>query len=154
MQKLLNAAYFYLRFRPRSESEMRQYLEKKRVKYGIAEDCVGDAVAELKRQSLVNDQSFISWFIEIRGSSKKKSTRMLRYELQRYGVSTDDIDQYFSAHEVDELQQAIRALAARWRSIRSLDPKKRFERAATYLQRKGFSYAQIKTAIAECEQKR
>lgn len=154
MQKLLNAAYFYLRIRPRSEHEMRQYLEKKQKKYQLEEPQVQEVVDELKRQSLIDDQSFISWFVEIRGTSKKKSARMVRYELQRYGVSPDDIEQYFSSHEFDELQKAIRALSGRWRSLQAFDTKKRFERAATFLQRKGFSYSQIKTAIAEFEQKR
>lgn len=154
MHRLLNAAYFYLRFRPRTEAEMRQYLEKKQRAYGTTDLEVTEAMEELRRQALVNDKVFIAWFIEIRAASKKKSSRLLRYELQRHGVISTDIEQYFAEHELDELHHAIRALGGRWRSFQSLDRKKRFDRAAAFLQRKGFSYAQIKTAIAEYEQKR
>jgi regulatory protein len=153
VSKLLNYSYFYLRFRPRTESEIRQYLLKKTKKFHLEESIVENVIEDLKKQGLIDDAKFITWFVEQKGSSGKKSRSMLRFELIRHGVSQELIGQYFDEHEVDEQRAAINALRSQWRRFSKKDKSKRFEASAQYLQRKGFSYSTVKRAIAEMEEK-
>lgn len=153
VSRLLNFAYFYLRFRPRTESEMRQYLEKKAKKLSYSEECVDKAQKKLLDQKLIDDSQFVVWFVEIRGSSKKKSVAYLKNELRVRGVSSDIIGAYFEENIIDEDQSAVKALQSQWRRFEKEDKRKRFEKSAAFLQRKGFSYSIIKRAIAEIEEK-
>lgn len=160
VSRLLNFAYFYLRFRPRTESEMLQYLEKKAKKFSFADDSVKKTLNKLMDQKLIDDSQFVVWFVEIRGSSKKKSVAYLKNELRVRGVSSDVVGAYFEQNIIDEDESALRALKSQWRKINREDlpagrqgKRKRFEKAAAFLQRKGFGYSIIKRAIAEIEEK-
>lgn len=153
VSRLLNFAYFYLRFRPRTESEMFQYLEKKAKKFSYTEDSVEKAQKKLKDQKLIDDSQFVIWFVEIRGSSKKKSVAYLKNELRVRGVSNDVIGGYFEEHVIDEDESAAKALRSQWKRFEKEDKRKRFTKSAAFLQRKGFSYSIIKRAIAEIEEK-
>lgn len=150
---LLNYAYFYLRFRPRTEREMREYLEKKAKKFKFSVSAPESAMKRLEELKLVDDRQFAIWYIEIRGSSKKKSRRLLQQELRLKGIPTNVITAYFEEHERDEYSGAVRALQAQWRRYQGIDRRKRFEKAAAHLQRKGFGYSITKRAIAELEEK-
>lgn len=158
--RLINFAYFYLRFRPRTEREMRQYLEKKSKKFSYGEEPVEIAMQKLTNLKLINDAQFIVWFVELRGSSKKKSIALLKNELRVRGISGEIISNYFDENIIDEFEGAVKALGSQWRRFNKeampagrQDKRKRFEKAAAFLQRKGFSYSIIKKAIAEIEEK-
>ena len=153
VSRLLNFAYFYLRFRPRTESEMLQYLEKKAKKFSYTEDSVGKAQKKLLDQKLIDDSQFVVWFVEIRGSSKKKAVAYLKNELRTRGISSDIISLYFEENIINEDESAVKALRSKWRSYQNEDKRKRFEKSASFLQRKGFGYSVIKRAIAEIEEK-
>ena len=150
---LLNYAYFYLRFRPRTESEIRQYLIKKAKKFSYGGDIIDATVADLKKQTLIDDTKFVTWFVELKGSSAKKSRSMMSFQLMRHGVPQEIISAYFEDNEVDEMKNCRSALASQWRRFEKVEKRKRFEKAAAFLQRKGFSYGTIKRAIAEKEEK-
>ena len=153
VSRLLNFAYFYLRFRPRTESEMLQYLEKKAKKFSYSEDSIDKTLKKLKDQKLIEDSQFVVWFVEIRGSSKKKSVAYLKNELRVRGVSSDIIGVYFDENIINEDESAVKALRSQWRRFQKEDKRKRFEKSAAFLQRKGFNYSIIKRAIAEIEEK-
>ena len=153
VSRLLNFSYFYLRFRPRTESEMLQYLEKKAKKFSYSEDSIDKTLKKLKDQKLIEDSQFVVWFVEIRGSSKKKSVAYLKNELRVRGVSSDIIGVYFDENIINEDESAVKALRSQWRRFQKEDKRKRFEKSAAFLQRKGFNYSIIKRAIAEIEEK-
>ncbi len=153
VSRLLNLAYFYLRFRPRTVDEMRKYLEKKAKKFSYAEPSIERTIEKLIGQKLLDDQSFIGWFMEIRRSSQKKSVALLKNELKLRGVPSDMVSSYFEEHIIDEYEGAVKALQSQWRRFQNSDAKKRFQRSANYLQRKGFGYGIIKRAIADLEGK-
>ena len=90
--RLLNLAYFYLRFRPRTVDEMKKYLEKKAKKFSYAESSIYKTIEKLIGQKLLDDHSFISWFMEIRRSSQKKSIALLKNELKLRGVPSDMVN--------------------------------------------------------------
>ena len=69
------------------------------------------------------------------------------------GVPNEVISFYFDENMVDEYEAAIKALRSQWRKFQNENEKKRFQRSANYLQRKGFNYGVIKRAIADLEGK-
>lgn len=160
VSRLLNLAYFYLRFRPRTVDEMRKYLEKKAKKFSYTVSSIDNTIEKLISQKLLDDQSFIRWFMEIRRSSQKKSTALLKNELKLRGVPSDLVSSYFEEHIIDEYDAAVKALKSQWRRFQNNDltagrngAQKRFQQSANYLQRKGFGYGIIKRAIADLEGK-
>ena len=153
VSRLLNFAYFYLRFRPRTEDEMKKYLDKKAKKFSYTEQSVNKAIKKLVDQKLIDDKEFMTWFMEIRSSSKKKSVALLKNELRVRGVPNEVISFYFDENMVDEYEAAIKALRSQWRKFQNENEKKRFQRSANHLQRKGFNYGVIKRAIADLEGK-
>lgn len=151
-QKLLNYAYFYLNIRPRTVKEVRDYLVKKAKKFGIPPEIIEPILVRLLELKLLDDHEFVRWYVEGKFASSKKSTFLLRQELSRLGVSKNDTDEYFEDKTVDEMGASREALSVKWKRFSTLpDKKERFQKAATYLARKGFSYGIIKKTIAEYE---
>ncbi len=153
LQGLLNYAYFFLKFRPRTVKEMRDYLQKKIVKRHWSRDAVEEAIKELKEEQLLNDKEFVRLFVEQRNSAKPKSEFVLKRELIRHGVSKDLIEEYFSDHPQNEEELAEKALMPRWHRFQNLPARERFQKAAAFLMRRGFSFAVVKKTIVELEEK-
>ncbi len=144
-------SYFYLKLRPRTEHEIRTYLAKKKPKHKFSDLHIDQVIANLKEENLINDQSFIEWFVDKRTRLKPKSTMLLKRELTKHGVDKDLVSNFFEEKPVDEDELAHSALAIRWRRYGALTPRERFVKAARFLQGRGFSYGVIKNAIAEME---
>lgn len=149
--KALNLSYFYLKIRLRTEHEMRVYLTKKSKKYSFSAEIIEEAIADLKNQGLINDEEFVRWFVERKYASQKKAAFVLKRELARFGVPKNTIDAYFDENTIDEEGGAGRAISSKWRVWATLDRRTRFEKAASYLSRRGFNYDIIKKTIAEME---
>ncbi len=145
--KLLNYGYFFLKFRPRSDKEVRDYLYKKIEKRHWSRDDVEKVIVQLKEEDLVNDKNFVSWFVEQRNAAKPKSEYVLRGELLRFGIAKDIIDDYFLNHKLNEEELAMKALTPKWRRFQDLDKRERFQKAANFLGRRGFSFEVIRKTI-------
>lgn len=154
LQKTLNLSYFYLKFRPRTEKEMRDYLHKKAPKFNFTEEIIHTAIEELKEMRFVNDAQFVDWYVHAKQQSKPRSSFLLKQELARKGVPRDIIDTFFQDFEMDEDKASEQALERKWRSYRNLEPEKRYQRAVQFLMRKGFSYDVAKKAVARMEKER
>jgi len=152
LQELLNKAYFYLKFRPRTKKEMQDYLYKKIQKRHFSRDDADKAITELEEQGLIDDKAFIEWFIDQRNTSKPKSQFVLKGELLRFGIEKDLIDNYFNEHEEPEDDLAFKALQSRWQRFKNLNRNERFEKAASFLTRRGFSFDVIKKTIDKMEE--
>jgi regulatory protein len=140
LQRLLNKALFYLKFRSRSVSEMRQYLNKKIRMTHWSTAAVKKVIDYLSEVGLLNDKDFIRLFVEQRTANKPKGEYALRQELRRFGIDKNLIDEYFNSNPLDEEKLAEKALSSRWQRLKDLSPKKRFQKASQFLQRKGFSF--------------
>lgn len=148
--KALNRSYFYLKFRPRTECEMRDYLTKKSEKFYHWEPEVIDlAIEELKSQDFINDYKFIESFVAARTAIKPKGEFALRQELTKRGVAKDILDDFFAEEPVAEEELARHALTPRWSRYRGLDKRTRFEKAVQFLMRRGFSFSTAKKVIEE-----
>jgi regulatory protein len=150
MEKALALAYHFLAFRPRSVEEVKKHLQKKMDKYHFSPGEVDAALEILKDQGYLNDLEFIKSFVTSRNLLKPKSKRMLSMELKKAGVSPDDINTYFSENISNESELALRALKKKMKSLLLIsDEKKRFIRAISFLQRRGFSYDEAKRAYLQ-----
>lgn len=151
VQKALNYAYFYLKFRPRSKKEIVDYLTKKAVRFGWPKEAVEKAVEDLIKEKLIDDYQFIDWYINAKSKSKPKSRYLFTQELARYGIQKDLSDEFFDKNPIDEDVAVVRALQSRWSRWRTLDKQERYKKAAGFLLRRGFRYDQIKKTIADIE---
>lgn len=141
MEKALSLAYRYLSFRPRTVKEVELYLQKKAQKYLFTQEEIEAVIELLKDQGFLNDIEFIKSFIASRNSLKPKGKKVLEMELRRLGISQADCVNYFSEYDSNEDVLAIKALQKKLKSLLLIaDEKKRFTKAVSFLQRRGFSY--------------
>lgn len=146
-QKLLNYAFFFLKFRPRSKKEIEDYLNRKIQKRHWSRDDVKKVIEHLENLDLINDKNFVKWFVEQRILLKPKGKYVLRQELLRYGIEKEIIDEYFASFSMDEEKLAEKILQERWHRYKNLDKQKLFEKAASFLMRRGFSFDIVKKTI-------
>lgn len=151
--RILNYAYFYLKFRPRSRKEVSDYLKKKGDKLSWTPEQIEAAILDLEEKNFVNDADFVEWFVHSRNSGKPKGRPILTSELMLKGVPKDTIDTYFEVNPPDSEALILKALERKWSSFRFLDKQIRFQKAASYLQRRGFPFSLIKKTIAQLEEK-
>ncbi len=149
--KLFKKAFFFLKFRPRTKEELQRYLYKKIRKTHWSQSDADYVIKDLEEQGLINDKEFIRWFVEQRNILKPKSTRFITQELLRLGVDKQDIEDYFEKHKQDEDQLIFDILKKRWQRYRSLGKHERFEKAASFLARRGFNFDLVKTTIEKLE---
>ena len=150
MEKALSLAYRFLSFRPRTIVEVEKYLQKKAEKYIITSDEIQAALELLKDQGYLNDLEFIKSFVNSRNILKPKSKRMLEMELKKLGVAQADINTYFEESPSDERKLARTALQKKMKTLLLItDEKKRFIKAVSFLQRRGFSYDEAKRAYLQ-----
>lgn len=147
IHQALSGAYFFLKFRPRSEKEIREYLIKKAEKFHWKSTVVEAAISSLKEQNYINDDEFVEWFVYHRKLSKPKSAYALKNELHRFGVDRDNVSEYFEQNPIDEEKLALAALQKRWPRYQNLDKKEQFQKAAAFLSRRGFNFDIIKKCI-------
>src|SRR3989344_6971885 len=117
LQILLNYAYFYLKFRPRTKKEVHDYLLKKIKKRHWSTDDVDEAIKQLEEQNLINDREFVKWFVEQRIIGKPKGKFVLKAELLRFGIPKELIDGYLEEHPLEEEDLAFRALKSKWNRL-------------------------------------
>ncbi len=150
MEKALAVAYRYLALRPRTVEEVRKKLVSKAEKNLYTPYEIDSVLDLLKSQGFLNDLAFIKSFVSSRNLLKPKSRRMLTLELKKVGVSQSDIDIFFSHSALDEEGLALKALSKKMKSLASIsDQKKRFMKAISFLQRRGFSYDDAKKAYLQ-----
>lgn len=140
-QRCLNAAIRYLGYRPRSESEIRQRLQK----HGFDTDCTDRAIAKLKEQGLVDDTAFARFWKDNRESFSPRSRRLTKLELQRKGLDNDVIEPV--VNEVDDSDSAYRAGLSKARRLSLSDYQVFCRRLGEHLGRRGFGYDVIRETV-------
>ena len=139
--RCLNAAIHYLGYRPRSEFEIKERLQRR----GFNTGSIEAVVARLKAQGLINDMDFAQFWKENRGSFSPRSQWLTKLELRRKGVASNIIDQI--ADTIDDEDSAYRAALSKARSLPPADYPSFRRRLGGYLKRRGFSYEVINHTI-------
>jgi regulatory protein len=129
--------------RPRSESEVRGWMKRKRVHKSLQKDLFD----KLMHLELIDDEKFARWWVEQRLLFKPKAKRILNDELKIKGIKKEIIGEVLENTEIDEVKIAKNLLSKkkyRWEKLPSLESKRKM---TEYLVRKGFSWEVIKQAI-------
>ncbi len=150
---LVNMAFFYLKFRPRTIKEARDHLYKKVRTTHWSHGAVDKVINHLVELKFLDDQKFIDYLVASRTRTKVKGVFAIRQELNRFGVEKELIDEYFSKSEINEEELAEKILGYRWSRLKSLPKQKRFEKAISFLQRRGFNFEISRKAIEKLEGK-
>jgi regulatory protein len=144
---LYSRALFYLKFRPRSEKEISDYLKKIIKKKNLSDIDSKKVIATLKDQGLIDDKNFVDWFLQSRLSGKPKSQWLLKKELLRFGVDENLIDECLSKLKINEEELIEKIIHIHPRIFENLENEKNKLRAIRFLQRRGFSYEAIKKFV-------
>jgi len=137
---LLNIAFFYLKFRPRTIKETRNHLYEKVRTTHWSHEAVDKVINHLIQLKFLDDKAFIDYLVNSRTKTKVKGIYAIKQELNRFGVDRELVDEYFSKIEINEEKLAEKILTSRWPRLKSLPKQKRFEKALSLLQRRGFNY--------------
>ena len=138
--RCLNAATHYLGYRPRSEFEVRERLQRR----GFDDNTIGVVIAKLKEQGLVDDLAFAQFWKENRDSFSPRSQWLTKLELRQKGVADDIIDQVI---KIDDDDNAYRAALSKARRLSRSDYQDFRRRLGEYLKRRGFGYGVINHTI-------
>ena len=131
--------------RPRSESEVRGWMKRKRVHKSLQEDLFN----KLKHLELIDDEEFARWWVEQRLLFKPKSKRILNDELRAKGIKKDTIEDVLDSSEVDEVKIAKDLLEKKkykWEKLASLEAKRK---KSDFLVRNGFSWDVIRKIMKD-----
>lgn len=130
----------FLEPRPRSATEVKQHLAKKK----IAPAVIDQVIARLADAGLIDDAAFARYWVENREQFKPRAARALRFELKRKGLANADIAE--AVGEIDESESAYRAAQARAPRWRGLERREFLDKLTAFLVRRGFGYAVAKDA--------
>ena len=132
--------------RPRSEKEIRDYIERKfyegkfDVEDQYRENLVESVIEPLKEYKYVDDEAFARWYVNNRVEFKPRGKRVLKVELKLKGISDDIISTVLSFEDGAELEMANRLAEKKLRTLSRLDESKQREKLIAFLQRKGFGW--------------
>lgn len=150
--KLYARALEYSLMRPHSTREIKDYLYRKtrdtrtkegKVRKGVSQQLTDRVLERLLQKGYVDDEKFARFWIENRNLKKGSSMRKLSAELSAKGVDRSIIDTLLDESDrtdSDELQKIIEKKRSRY------DDEQKF---MAYLARQGFSYDDIKDALAD-----
>ena len=136
--KLFGRALRYVALRPKSEWELRAYLEKHRSPAPLTKQITN----KLKDLDLINDQTFAAAYVHDRLLLRPTSRRRIKLELAKKRVPKDIIDGLLAEQsDADTLQEVI---AKKRRQSKYQDDIKLMQ----YLARQGYNYSDIKDALS------
>jgi len=135
-----DSAARFLGLRPRSTREVRDNLARKQIPPNV----IDAAMERLTALGYIDDRAFAALWVQDRMTFKPSSPRALRYELRQKGIANDIIDAVLS--DLDAEDSAYRAAQAQARRLRGTARREFENKLGAFLQRRGFSYGQARTA--------
>jgi regulatory protein len=138
LQDCLDAAYYYLSYRPRSEGEIRQWLHKR----GFPNELTEETIARLREQKLSDDLAFAQFWKDNRLSFRHKSRRLIERELRDKKVDAEIVAQV--TRDIDDEEIAYKLGSSRLPALAHLDYPAFCRRLSSYLAYRGFNYQVIK----------
>jgi regulatory protein len=133
-QRAFERSLYFLGYRPRSRTEILNYLEKK----GFSQQASDYAMARLEEYGYVDDMAFARMWIESRSRTRPRGEFGLRHELRQKGVAGSVIDKALAGYE--ETEPAWRAVKPRLKSWAGLDRTGLRQKIHAHLQRRGFCW--------------
>lgn len=135
-KKALECAFLLLKYRLRSEQEIRSRLKKRK----FALDLIEKAVSFLKEKKFIDDSIFAKAWIDSR-IKRRFGLRRIERELILKGVAKDTISAQLSRvkNNYVEVDTVNEIAGARLAKLKGLEPQIAKRRIYAYLMRRGFS---------------
>jgi regulatory protein len=133
-EKSYNLALKYLRHRPRSRAEIRDYLNAK----SFSGKIVLQTIQQLEEDGWIDDVKFAMLWVESRRRLKPKGAFALKIELRKKGINDEIID--LALKDDDEEKNARTALESRILRWGHLDKAERKKKIFGFLRSRGFSF--------------
>jgi regulatory protein len=129
--------------RPRSEQEIRRYLERRDV--GLqAQEAI---IQRLYEAQLLDDHAFARAWVENRDTFRPRGSFALKMELREKGIDAGIISEVLSDHDDERAAyKAARKAARRWQGS---EPDSFRKRVGAYLARRGFRYETINPVVSQ-----
>jgi regulatory protein len=141
-ERAYQQALFFLSYRARSESEIRQNLNK----HEFSQSAIEQTLERLRENQLANDKQFARAWVENRNTFRPRSRRALQMELRQKGLSNEDtqsalegLDEEALAYEAG-LKKARRLQSEEWSEFR--------KKLSEHLARRGFPYSVIAPVVS------
>ncbi|MDQ0337332.1 regulatory protein [Caldalkalibacillus uzonensis] len=145
-KKIERAGLRYLSYRPRTQSEMRVYLQQK----GFDQALIEEVIVKWVGEGYLNDEAFAVQWIEERLSTKHKGRYLLRQELKEKGIDEQVIRSALSRIDHRAEQEACLKLAQkRMKRYEGLEPTKRKHKLFAYLSQRGYPLHVIETVYEQ-----
>ena len=141
--KAQDTAVNYLGYKMRTEKEMRDKLEG-----SYTEEITERVVEFLKKYGYIDDGLYCKKYIRETLKLRPKGKFLIKQELKMKGIDEDTIEIALEDAEIDEQALAEGLLMKKYEDFAQMD-RKELARVYGFLQRKGFSYGVIKSAVAE-----
>ncbi len=137
-EKALN----YLSYRPRSEAEVRRYLEDRE----FSAQTVDEVVERLCFVGLIDDDAFARFWVENRSRFRPRGERALAQELRQHGIAATVIESALGGYDAAAAGDAYAREQAR--RLAALPPEQFRRRLAERLTRRGFAYDLVHELLA------
>lgn len=134
-------AFWLISYRDHSEGELRQKLGK-----DFPSEAVDSAIERLQELNLINDTEFAKKYAESL-SKKHLSQRQIEIKLRQKGVDKQLVADAVEELEIDEKEELRTLIEHKY--INKLRDEKDLRRTVAALQRRGFSFSDIRSVIAE-----
>ncbi len=143
-EKFFAKAVNLISYRPRSKAEIERYLRHQ----DVAPKLIAKIMARLKKNEFIDDDRFSHWWVEQRLAHRPKGRWLLQAELASKGIDRALIaDVLATVSPTDELSQAKRILDKKQHLWQKFPDRLRFQKAAAYLFRQGFSAAIVRRLV-------
>lgn len=142
LSRAKSTAVKYLSMKVRSELEVRAKLEND----GFSRDVIDSAVNELKAIGYINDHMYAQKYIFDRSKLKPKAKKLLRYELEKKGISSDIIDEALDDFIMDESVLAESLVKKKFGKY-DMSEEKTIRKIYSFLQHRGFGYGLIQDVV-------
>lgn len=142
----LERALRLLNYRIRGKKELTKSLEERHYQ----PDEIADAVAQLEKVGLINDERFAKSLAETRVLVSRRGRHAIFFELLKKGIDKELIEEVLAGLSRESELEAARSLAtSRLKRLADLEPLKRKMRILSLLQRRGFSAEVIRQVVRE-----
>jgi len=143
-KKALNKCADFLSRREHSVKELRTKLLRT-----VDEISADKAINRYIEAGYLDDEHFCESLVDYLYNTKKYSTNHVRQECYKRGISSDIINRVVSDYDIDNVDTIMTLINNKYSSKLEQDNGK--EKVIASLQRKGFSYSDIKSAFYRLE---
>jgi regulatory protein len=144
-ERLVNAAIRFVSFRPRSQKELTDFLNKKLTRWKVSgAGLIAKVIGRMEELGYVGDEKFAAWWVDQRTAFKPKGNRFIKMELRAKGVPEAIIVSVLASRGSQSLLEAAKQAVAKklplWAKLPILERKKKIYE---YLARRGFDTSTI-----------